>query len=91
MKGQTMAQALRDEAGKFRKLQDSDYVVSWWLERDRANISLSTPGGRVVFELWDEDFTAAVEDGYLQCPGARASDSAWHSAAIDYARAFNLI
>lgn len=50
------------------KIADHEYVVSVWFERDRASISLSTPKGREIFCLWDDDVHQAIEDGFLPTP-----------------------
>lgn len=82
----------------FKKLRDEDYVANVWFERDRSNVSLSTPKGRVIFELWDDDVHQAIEDGFLQKPRLagiscrdRNSNSAWHPHLVAYAREQGLI
>lgn len=87
-----MAQALRDEFGQFRKPSDDEYIVSAWIERDRANLSLSTPAGREIFSLWDDDFSDAIESGYLETPRRpRPTDEDWRECALKYARECGLI
>lgn len=49
----------------------NDCIVFTWFERDRQNVRLETPNGRVIFDLWDEDVTHAIEDGYLPTLVAR--------------------
>lgn len=81
-----------------RSCKDEDYVCSVWFERDRKNVSLETPKGRVVFELWDEAVDEAIEDGFLPTPrgplmsSASLNDSrAWQPCAVAYAREAGLI
>lgn len=77
---------------KLESYADSDYVCSVWFERDRANISLETPRGRVIFDLWDDDVHQAIEDGFLPTPGRpRPSTSDWQPCAVEYARSQGLI
>ena len=58
-----------------------------WFERGRQNVRLETPRGRVIFELWDDAVTDAVESGYLTVPRVpRASDADWQPHAVGYAR-----
>lgn len=77
---------------KFEKIADHEYVVSVWFERDRANVSLSTPKGREIFSLWDDDVRQAIEDGYLPTPRhPRPSDDMWQPCAVEYARNQGLI
>ena len=76
----------------FQKLNDNDYVVSVWFERDRANVSLSTPRGRVIFDLWDDDVFQAIEDGFLPEPShPRPTDAMWQPCAVAYAKSQGLI
>lgn len=81
-----------------KAIADNEYIVSVWFERDRANISLSLPDGKVIFELWDEDVDEAITDGFLVPPrlasmsSAAANDSeAWRSTVLDYARYYEMI
>jgi len=78
--------------GLFRKIQPHEYVCSTWFERDRAHVSLSTPKGRVVFELWDDDVLGAIESGYLKPPRVpRPGDHDWQPSAVQYAFDMGLI
>ena len=71
---------------RFQKTGDHEYVCVTWFERDRQNVRLETPRGRVVFDLWDDDVTGAVESGYLTVPRVpRATDAAWQPHAVAYA------
>ncbi len=47
---------------------DADLVVSAWFERDRKHLSLSTPQGQCVVDLWDDEIDQLVEDGFLTVP-----------------------
>ncbi len=76
----------------FKKIADHEYVASVWFERDRANVSLSTPEGREIFSLWDEDVGEAVEDGFLTTPRhPRPSEEMWQPHLVAYARDQGLI
>ena len=76
----------------FKKYTDSDYVCSTWFERDRASIRLETPRGRVIFELWDEEVSGAIDDGYLPTPNScRPARGDWQACAVSYARDKGLI
>jgi len=76
----------------FKKIADHEYVASVWFERDRANVSLSTPEGREIFSLWDEAVGEAVEDGFLTTPRhPRPSESMWQPHLVAYARDQGLI
>lgn len=81
-----------------KKIADDEYVCSVWFERDRANVSLSTPKGREIFSLWDDDVYGAIEDGYLpkpkgplMCSRAMNDSAAWQPCAVAYARDMGLI
>lgn len=81
-----------------RPIADHEYVCSVWFERDRQNISLATPSGRVIFDLWDDAVSEAIEDGYLSAPrgplmSSRSAndESAWQPHAVEYARSMGLI
>lgn len=83
---------------RIEKIADHEYVVSVWFERDRSNISLSTPKGREIFSLWDDDVHQAIEDGFLPKPRgplmssqALNSEKAWQPCAVEYARNQGLI
>ena len=41
------------EEHRFKKTRDHEYVCVTWFERDRQNVRLETPRGRVIFDLWD--------------------------------------
>lgn len=79
-----MSQRLRNLDGTFRPLEDSDYEVHIWFERDRAHVGLSKPSGKTVFDLWDEAVQEAIEDGFLETPVNRSS-------VLEYARDQGLI
>ena len=58
-----------------------------WFERDRQNVRLETPRGRVIFDLWDEEVTDAVDSGYLSVPRVpHPHDTDWQPHAVAYAR-----
>ena len=58
-----------------------------WFERDRQNVRLETPRGRVIFDLWDEEVADAVDSGYLTVPRVpRPNDADWQRHAVAYAR-----
>lgn len=62
----------------FTKTRDAEYVASVWFERDRSNVTLSTPRGREIFSLWDDDVHQAIEDGFLTTPRyPRPSEDDW--------------
>lgn len=70
-----------------RSFADHEYVCSTWFERDRKMVSLATPNGRVIFELWDDQVDEAVESGYLPMPRRpRPTDADWQPCAVAYAR-----
>lgn len=74
------------------KIADHEYVASVWFERDRLNVSLSTPDGREIFSLWDEDVHQAIEDGFLSTPRfPRPSETNWQPHLVAYARDQGLI
>lgn len=75
-----------------RKIEDHEYVCSTWFERDRSCVTLSTPKGREVFCLYDDDVHQAIEDGYLTVPRHPwPSDDDWQPHAVAYAREKGLI
>lgn len=39
--------------------------VNTWFERDRAYVALQDDDENVIIELWDDDVSEAVEDGFL--------------------------
>lgn len=69
-------------------IEEKRWASSVWMERDRANLSLTDNlTGNEVFNLWDDDFYQAIEDGYLTSPrGPRPRDADWHQPALAYAR-----
>lgn len=74
------------------KIRDHEYVVSAWFERDRSSLALSTPKGREIFRLVDDDLTDAIESGYLPTPRRpRPAEADWQSCAVSYARSMGLI
>lgn len=76
----------------FKPYTDDDYVCTTFFERDRKHISLETPKGRKIFDLWDEDVDDAIESGFLVAPcHPRPSDSDWQPAALAYAKSYGLI
>lgn len=74
----------------FKKVEESELVCSAWFERDRANLTLSTPQGREIFSLWDEAVFEAIEDGFLTTPPLfnfnRGTDAEWQPHAVEYAK-----
>ena len=75
------------EAHQFAKTADNQYVCVTWFERDRQNVRLETPRGRVIFDLWDDDVTDAIDSGYLTVPRVRrATDADWQPHAVAFAR-----
>ena len=84
--------ANRPMTGLFTRIAAGDYVCFTWFERDRANIRLETPNGRDAFDLWDDDVSQAVEDGFLTTlRHPRASSTDWQPHAVRYAIAMSLI
>ncbi len=75
------------EEHRFKKTGDHEYVCVTWFERDRQNVRLETPRGRVIFDLWDEEVTDAIDSGCLTVPRTpRATDADWQPHAVAYAR-----
>lgn len=71
---------------QFRPLTRADHICTTWFERDRSNVRLETPNGRVLFDLWDDDVTQAIDDGFLTPPRRpRPTDDDWQPSAVDYA------
>ncbi|MFT3815627.1 MAG: hypothetical protein QM740_20060 [Acidovorax sp.] len=69
-----------------RRTQAHEYVCTTWFEQDRAHIALTTPRGRLVFELWDDGVFDAIDSGYLKPPRVpRPRDRDWQPAAVQYA------
>jgi hypothetical protein len=80
------------EEHRFHETADHEYVCVTWFERDRQNVRLETPRGRVIFDLWDEAVSDAVGSGHLTVPRRpRPNDTAWQPHAVAYARAIGLI
>ena len=80
------------EKHRFKKTADREYVCMTWFERDRQNVRLETPRGRVIFDLWDEEVTDAVDSGCLTVPRVpRPSDADWQPRALAYARDTGLL
>lgn len=76
----------------FKPDRPDQFVCSTWFERDRAHIRLEAPRGRVIFELWDEDVSDAIESGYLSPPRhPRPDDAQWLEPAMEYARQMGLL
>jgi len=74
------------EAHRHAMTADRQHVCVTWLERDRQNVRLETPRGRVIFDLWDDDVTDAIDSGYLTVPRVpRATDADWRSHAVAFA------
>ncbi len=63
-----------------------DHIVIYtWFERDRAHVELFNEStGETIFEWWDEAYTEAVEDGFLDPRNLKAS-------AIEYAEEMGLL
>lgn len=81
-----------NQATAQQPIPDSAYVCSTWFERDRQHIRLETPDGKSIFELWDDDVSQAIEDGFLRAPRfPRASDTDWQPHAVAYARLQGLL
>jgi hypothetical protein len=77
---------------QFRPFARGDYVCTTWFERDRQNVRLETPNGRVLFEIWDDEVTEAIEDGFLTPPRRpRPSDEGWQPSAVEYAIAIGVL
>lgn len=77
---------------RFHKTRDHEYVCVTWFERDRQNVRLETPRGRVIFDLWDEAVGDAIVSGYLTAPRIpRPNDAAWQPHAVAYAKATGLL
>jgi hypothetical protein len=76
------------EEHRFRKTGDHEYVCVTWFERERQNVRLETPRGRVIFDLWDD----AVESGHLTVPRVpRPTDADWRPHALASARNTGLL
>jgi hypothetical protein len=84
--------ARRRPATMNRAIKDNHYVCTTWFERDRKHIRLETPKGRLVFDLWDEAVSEAIEDGFLSAPRhPRPGDEDWQPCAVAYAKSQRLI
>lgn len=56
-----------------------------WFERDRAWVELrDADTGQTIIEWWDDDVTAAVEDGFLD-------PRDWQGSAEEYARSMGIL
>lgn len=68
-----------------RKPAKIDPEISTWFERDRANVRLDdAKTGRTILDIWDEDVSELVEDGFLD-------PRDWQGSAVEYARHLGLI
>jgi len=66
----------------------SSLGCSTWFERDRQHVHLfSGDENTTVLELWDEQITEAVQDGFLDMRRVKASmiDMAGNAGLIDFA------
>ena len=78
-------------------MNKNEYIASVWFERDRSYVSLSTPRGREIFCLWDDNVHQAIEDGFLTTPKlmmssrAQNDEAAWLPHLVNYAREQGLI
>lgn len=74
-------------------INETRWTSNVWIERDRAQLALTDElTGKEVFQLWDDDFSQAIEDGFLSKPRhPRPSDSDWHQPALDYAESQGLM
>jgi hypothetical protein len=82
----------RRKSGKFKAYLEQDYVPNVWFERDRMNVRLETPSGRVIFDLWDEDVSDAIDSGYLSTPRRpRPSELDWQPHLVSYAKKLGLL
>lgn len=76
----------------FQTPADHQYVCVTWFERDRQNIRLETPEGRMIFDLWDDEVSDAVDSGYLTVPRhPRPTDDDWQPHALAFARDMGLL
>ena len=77
---------------RFSKTGDHEFVCVTWFERDRQNVRLETPRSRVIFDLWDDQVTDAIESGFLKVPRRpRPNDTDWQPQAVAYARDIGLL
>ena len=77
---------------RFSKTRDHEFVCVTWFERDRQKVRLETPRGRVLFDLWDDQVTDAIESGLLTVPQRpRPNDTDWQRHAVAYARDIGLL
>lgn len=66
-------------------------TIETWFERDRAHVALlNAKNGETIFELWDDDVFAAVDDGFLDhrafIMGKLMRPDLLHQSMRDYAR-----
>ena len=71
------------EALQFAKTADRQYVCVTWFERDRQNVRLETPRGRVIFDLWDDDVTDAI-DAQQRLVASEAQARKWLAAGARF-------
>lgn len=77
---------------RFSKTRDHEFVCVTWFERDRQNVRLETPRGKLIFDLWDDQVTDAIESGLLTVPQRpRPNDTDWQPHAVAYARDIGLL
>lgn len=80
------------EEHRFKAIEPNDLVCSVWFERDRQYVGLSTPSGKTIFDLWDDDVSDAIESGFLPTPRhPRPSAEQWHPCAVEYAKSVGLL
>ena len=80
------------EEYRFKKTGDHEFVCVTWFERDRQNVRLETPRGKLIFDLWDDRVTDAIESGLLTVPQRpRPNDTDWQPHAVAYARDIGLL
>lgn len=77
---------------RVSKTRDHEFVCVTWFERDRQNVRLETPRGKLIFNLWDDRVTDAIESGLLTVPQRpRPNDTDWQPHAVAYARDIGLL
>ena len=65
--------------------QLEDTEIHTWFERDRQHVELrSRLDDETILELWDDDVSQAVEDGFL-------NPRDWHRSAYEYALHLHVI
>ena len=52
-------------------------TIETWRERDRQNVCLENNAGLTLLDVWDEDVTQLMEDGFLEPRNL-------HQSACDY-------